>query len=97
MAILNHKLQNLYDFSNIIGINKSYRIKWFGHMLRMQDDRMVQKVYKKISVEKHYLAGPEPNGQKVLHVTYKDYKLDLPGKSWSSTEESGGKFLNKPK
>jgi hypothetical protein len=40
----NEKLNNLYCSSNIVGVIKSRRMRWAGHVARMGDGRGVYRV-----------------------------------------------------
>ena len=44
---MNHELQALYQKPNIIGIIKSKRLSWYGHLLRMPPERMVNQIFHK--------------------------------------------------
>ena len=40
----NEELNSLYNSSNILGVIKSRRIRWAGHVARMEEGRGVNKV-----------------------------------------------------
>ena len=40
----NEELNDLYSLPNIVGVVKSRRIRWAGHVARMGEDRGVQRV-----------------------------------------------------
>ena len=40
----NEKLNDLYSLPNIVRVAKSRRMRWAGHVARMEEDRGVQRV-----------------------------------------------------
>ena len=40
----NEELNDLYSFPNIVRVVKSRRMRWTGHVARMGEDRVVQRV-----------------------------------------------------
>jgi hypothetical protein len=43
---INDELDKLIRYKNIINYIKAQRLSWFGHLLRMSEERMVKEVYK---------------------------------------------------
>jgi hypothetical protein len=41
----NQELRNMYGQPEITGDVKSKRLGWFGHVVRMEEDRMVKKIF----------------------------------------------------
>ncbi|KAI8437978.1 hypothetical protein MSG28_010638 [Choristoneura fumiferana] len=41
----NREIQELVAEPNIIGVTKSHRLRWFGHLLRMGEDRAAKRAY----------------------------------------------------
>src|ERR1700709_1048887 len=42
----NHELKTLYHEPDIVAVAKSNRLRWAGHVLRMDDSEMVKKIFK---------------------------------------------------
>ena len=41
----NAEIEELVAEPNIIGVTKSHRLRWLGHLLRMGEDRVVKEAY----------------------------------------------------
>jgi hypothetical protein len=55
---MNHELQAIYEKPNIMGIIKSRRLGWYGHLLRMPPERMVSQIFHKIPANKRPKGRP---------------------------------------
>ena len=54
----NKKLHSLYHSSNIVRIIKSRRLKWAGHVTRMDDGMRALKILTGTSIKKDTFMGP---------------------------------------
>jgi hypothetical protein len=55
----NEELNRLIENKNIINYIKAQTLAWFGHVNRMQDDRMVKKVYKLTPMSTRSIGRPK--------------------------------------
>jgi len=64
--LYNEELRDLSSLPNIVGVVKSRRLRWVGHMARMGQGRGVHRVLPGKREGKRQLGNPDANGRIIL-------------------------------
>ena len=67
----NEKLHSLYRPPNIVRVIKSRRLRWAGHLARMEEARSAFKVVTGAPIGKRPWGGLGINGRTILECTLK--------------------------
>jgi hypothetical protein len=65
----------MYGQPDITAEIKSKRLEWFGHVLRMEENRMVKEFLKDRPVEGERLVGPGSDGWTITRRILRQMKL----------------------
>ena len=65
----NEELHSLYRSPNIVRVIKSRRLRWAGHVARMEESRSAFKILTGKPTEKRLLGGLGVDGRAILEYT----------------------------
>ena len=81
MLLLNEELNDLYSSPNILRVIKSRRMRWAGHVARMEEWRDVHKVLKGKSEGKTPLGRPRRRWEDNIKMDFHEM-----GRGWDLME-----------
>jgi len=84
----NDELDELIRHKNIINHIKAKRLRWFGHLYRMAEERMVKKVYKWKRMSKQQQGRPNNRWEDDIRNGMKKMKI----KNWTSCTQDRNKW-----
>ena len=70
----NEELNDLYCSPNIVRVIKSRRLRWTGHVARMEEGRVVHKVLVEKPEGKRPLGDEDVDGRIILKLIFKKWK-----------------------
>ena len=73
----NEKLNDLYCSPNIVRVIKSRRMRWTGHVARMEEGRGVHKVLVGKPGGKKHLEDPGVNGRIILRWIFRTWDVGV--------------------
>ena len=89
----NEELNDLYCSPNIVRVIKSRRMRWAGHVTRMEEGRGVHKVLVGKPEGKRPLGRPRRGWDDVLRWTFGKWEgVVETGWSWLRIGKSGGRL-----
>jgi hypothetical protein len=92
----NDELDKLIRHKNIINYTKAQRLSWFGHLHRMPEERMLNKLYKWKRMLRRLLGRPKNRWEDDIRNDIKKLKI----RNWTNCiqgRKNGNYMLRRPK
>ena len=80
----NHEICNLYKEMDLTRNIRLRRVQWMGHVMRMKDERVLNKVLKEYTERRRPVGSPK---RRWLEAVGRDAKRRLKYGNWRSTED----------
>ena len=78
----NEELSELYSLPNIVRVVKSRRMRWAGHVARMEEGRGVQGFWWGDLRERYHWGDPDADGRIILRWIFRKWE-GVVGTEWS--------------